>query len=213
MTIGRITSRFNGRPALGAPAAAERCVRPSMAMMTRIGSLVLASATLLLSGCNRDRDPSAYDLSDRDRWQPVQFETVELPPQWPDQDLFMGSDTPATKLFCSQAELDAAWPLIYVQSPNITPPGFPLPPKPNVDFSSRNLLIVTLGAIHSSGPRISVQGVYESPDAILVRVVQRWPGLRTARLAIIEHPMVAIVLPVVRKPLLVDRCNEIQTRR
>ena len=79
-------------------------VRSSMAAMIRIGGALLASAALSLAGCNRDHSTSVYDLSNRDRWQPVQFETVELP-QWPLTELFMGSERPAAKLISTRGEL------------------------------------------------------------------------------------------------------------
>lgn len=83
----------------------------------------------------------------------------------------------------------------------------PLPPLPEVNFSTHAVAAVFQGRKNSGGYSIGVEAVIEMPDRVTVTVRECEPGPSSIVTSALSSPWEAVVFPLPKKPVLFTSIN------
>ncbi len=68
----------------------------------------------------------------------------------------------------------------------------PAPERPAIDFATQMVLVATMGSRNTGGYAIAVEGVFEGPDNLLVRVLESSPGSSCVTPQVLTAPATAV---------------------
>ena len=78
----------------------------------------------------------------------------------------------------------------------------PVPPVPEVDFTSQAVVAVFQGLQRSGGYSIEVEAIFETADRVEVEVREKEPGPRSLVTMALTSPWEAVAIPRPTKPVL-----------
>lgn len=99
-----------------------------------------------------------------------------------------GLETAQTQVIFTQDEFDTIWSQIYADVPST-------PPKPDVNFNERAVILYAMGQQPSGGYSVAVQDVEETSDQVAIAFSQLVPGDGCFTTQQITNPYILISYP------------------